>query len=311
MQKYSALKNVLPNALINELHDKAMQTTETLRLTYFPEMSMRETLEKYKHSTPSRFSRAVAYRMMDSETIRTLKPLIEVAASSFWGQKEYLFYPVYYVRLSPGRSSGSHLLDSQPHYDKSFGCHAYSFWIPLQVSNRETGGICLYPDTDVAAEYVRRNENNRNDFNSYRENSAELDPVLQDNATTYDLEPGDVVTFDSDMLHGATRPGTKDRISFDIRLLSLSEQPKEACSPDLITLFNEHIDVSNALNLMALGDKMGARDILAKMDQDDLPQDIRDILQTFSSRTDLPSPDNLFEISPWQSEYAWYHALQA
>jgi len=309
MQKFSAIRNVIPQATINNLHDRTLAIVEDLRTTYFPDLSDQDVLENYMHSKPSRFSRAVALRLMDSQTIAVIQPDLTSAANGFWGEKDYVFYPVFYVRLSPCHTPGTHLLDSQPHYDKSFGCYAYSFWMPLQTSNEETGGICLYPDEDVAREYVRRNENNRNDFLSYRDNSADLDQPLRGNAKVFSLEPGDVVTFDSDMLHGATRPGTRNRISFDVRLLSLAEQPEDSCPSRLINLFNSHIDLSNALNLMSLGDPDGAAMALQKVDEAALPDQMASVLTAFRARTNFPNPKDLFDASPWQSEYAWFQAL--
>ena len=310
MHKYGDIRNVVPSTIIADLQERTLRTIDELHETYFPQMTNREVMERYMHSKPSRFSRAVAYRVFTQETINALVPHLTDAALGFWGDKKFTFYPVFYVRYSLADAGGTHLLDSQPHYDRSFDCYAYSFWVPLVDSNVETGGICLFPDEDLVHEFVQENGNNRFDFMGYMKNADTLDPMIRDKAVTFALSAGDVVTFDSDLLHGATRPTTKPRFSFDVRLLSLDDQKPNCCAPDLIKLFNQHVDCSNAMNLLTLGDPIGAQAIIDTLDINAMPEAMQKTLHDVRASQDLPPSEDLFEGSPWRTEYTWFQKYQ-
>jgi hypothetical protein len=311
MHKYGEIKNVIPKDVIFQLRTRTLDIIEALRIAYFPDLDTDEVMARYMHSKPSRFSRAVAYRLFDKTTIDTLLPHLKNAARSFWGEKTFTFYPVFYVRYSPASLGGNHFLDSQPHYDRSFQCFAYSFWIPLEQSNESTGGICLFTDEDLVSAFVQDSGKNSYDFLSYKDNSEKLDPLLRDKSITFTLDEGDVVTFDSDLLHGATRPISKARFSFDVRLICLDDQEPGSCAPDLINTFNAHVDVSNAMNLMSLGDPLGANAVVSNLDFDTLPQVMKKTLSDLKATSDLPSPNDLFDASPWYTEYAWFKRYQA
>lgn len=307
-KNYGKISRVIPKDLVRKIRARTLETLAEIRADYFPGMDDETFYGEYRQSLPSKLSRAVAYRAITRELTDELVPYLRLAASAWWGAAEYTLFPVFYVRVSSPSNAGSHLLDSQPHYDRTFNAHAYTFWIPLEDVDRESGGICLFPDPELENIFIDHDEaKNRYDYEGYKKNHAAIDPLIQGRFEFYDLEPGDVVTFDSNVLHGATRPISRRRLSLDVRLIQIEEQDDNNSILRLLSLFQEYHDASNALNLYELGDGIGAKRILVKKGiQERLPNSMMDALNVFSSQSGFSSR-KLLEASPWHAEYSWFN----
>jgi len=99
------------------------------------------------------------------------------------------------------------LFASQPHFDRTFGAYAYSFWIPLDDCQSLTG----FPDW--VQHFLRANK--INSMQDYLDQHAAVDAMLGDMVETQDMKRGDVMTFDSTELHAALQGR---RMSIDVRL---------------------------------------------------------------------------------------------
>ena len=60
---------------------------------------------------------------------------------------------------------------------------------------------------------------NRHNYDGYLDNIEKLDDMLRQGVNVPYADIGDVLSFDWQVLHGATRPLKKRRLSFDFRLV--------------------------------------------------------------------------------------------
>lgn len=219
------------------------------------------------------------------------------------GREDFLFHPIFYLRISRQDVSYSKdrefcILDSQPHYDRSLGVPARTFWVALNPANKNTGGLCFFSESKSIDELfkVRWDQKNKYNYFKYLEEYQKLDKKISQFIIHPDLLAGDAYSFGSDELHAGTRPIASERLSFDFRLIRkenlnlASKQVKK-----LVYFFNENMELSNALNLHVLGDKFG-RDIY-----------IRDNLYPIELFNKIPfGPDlGIPRNYHWQEEYSW------
>ncbi len=245
------LEHVLPPTVVFDMRERAVRILDELRDEYFPG---RDIAEVYGQSVPTRLSRIAAYRFLDKLTRDDLMEFLVPAACEFWGPGEYQFYPAFYLRLTPAASAPFY--SSQPHYDRTFNASAYSFWIPLVEINEETGGLCLYEDW--VGHYIEQElkQGRCNTYDDYLEHHETIDAMTQDSIVTEAMSPGDVFTFDSDVLHGAT---AGQRLSLDVRLFLASDnEGNKVC--DLVDALEANHDAMRRVNL----ERLGTDDLLAR-----------------------------------------------
>ena len=187
-------------------------------------------------------------------------------------QSKYLLHPIFHLRVSYPEQYDQHggggrndpksaLLESQPHYDRSFGLYQHTFGMAINDLDLESGGTCFFKNSPqvmdlFAVEYDGRNQYN---YTSYIEDSTRIDELIQSSIIYGDLKAGQAYWFDSAVLHGGTRPISRLRMSFDFRVIPADNNNAESLSRDgCIQLFNEHRDFCNSMNLLMLGDIEGA-----------------------------------------------------
>jgi hypothetical protein len=108
---------------------------------------------------------------------------------------------------------------------------------------------------------------------------------------------GDILTFDSNLLHGATKPKTRRRMSFDFRLAPAASVA--AAPPSVRRIFdavNQNLSLSNARNLARLGDKPGAERIFRRLGLNP---------PAIEPGPRIAKPDSQMR---WQDEYAYLRA---
>ena len=197
------------------LATKAENVLRNIHQRYFTTQSYESFIEHHTGHT-SMVMKLAAYQFASSEVIKQLTKSLDA--------QDYLLHPVFYMRVVyPGVShSEGHRraqFDSQPHYDRTFGLDATTLWVALVDVDTETGGLCWFQGEDVTALFPRQGAN-RYGLTGYYDQAHEIDPVLAKGVGFRSVCAGHAIAFDSSILHGATKPKSKKRISFDFRLIS-------------------------------------------------------------------------------------------
>ena len=216
-----------------------------------------------------------------------------------------LVHPILYFRVTqPGNvqspEQADAFMDSQPHYDRAFGAYAYSCWLAMTEVGDETGGLCFFRDSaDVDRHFgIKPDEKNRYNYDNYVRDRNIVDPVLRAALIPPKLHAGQAYLFDSNTLHGATKPKSRMRISFDFRLVSKREVARlDQGARTVVERFNEDINFSNAMNLLVLGDEDGAEQVCPGF-----RKRISGSHDAIEPRYDLSVPLQKFS---WRDEYSW------
>ena len=193
-----------------------------IKTDYFS--SLTENVFRKEHlGNTSLVMKIAGYRFANEDTMRLLKARIEPIAEKLYAGTDLMLHPIFYLRIGyPGNYySDSYryaFLDSQPHYDRAFGVDAYSFWVALENIDDESGGLAEFSSPETDAHFTLNDGRNRYNYDSYLEESGKIDAMLKSSCRAPHANAGDVLTFDSSVLHGATKPISRKRISFDFRL---------------------------------------------------------------------------------------------
>lgn len=256
------LDGALDPATTETLRKRVETTIRQLREDYFPQHSdLALHCDHLRHT--SLVMKIAAYRFFDDEVFRILRDAVEARTQELYRATQLLLHPIFYLRISVPGVCRSELhraafLDSEPHYDRSYGVHAYTFWLALEDVDDESGGLATFDDPAIDRHF-RTDGRNRYNYNNYLDAAATLDPLLCKSTKTLQANAGDILTFDSNHLHGATKPRTRRRMSFDFRL---APADAVAAAPSsvrrIFAAINQNVSLSNARNLAKLGDKPGA-----------------------------------------------------
>jgi len=279
-----------------ELRRAAMFSVDSIFLDFFRQ-SQYETFELEHLYHEAVVMKAAAYRFAKPDVMNKLFTAAVQALG--YCADDFLIHPVFYLRQSKprGESPNGALLDSQPHYDRSFGAHAESFWLALEDANRETGGLCFFCGPAEELFKIEWGESNRFNYDGYVLNSKAIDPLIKDHIIHPSLPAGFAYHFDSDTLHAATKPESAARLSFDFRIVRKSVvSTLDERSKLIIYKFNDNIALSNAKNLKILGDDLGVADLVNYFDLD------REEIKNIPSQFSITKP---FGKVAWRSEYSW------
>lgn len=304
------ISRVFPRELIQETLRHAEAVMAEIHADYFAEMDLHEFRTRHLGHT-SLVMKMAAFRFASGDLLHSLKQAIEKNAGiEGLANDPLMLHPIFYLRFSwPGvsysESHGAAFLDSQPHFDRAFGLPAFSFWTPLEPASDATGGICYFEDERTLDEYAY-GPSNKHNYDTYLAAAATLDPLLRETVLAPTLDVGDVFTFDRTILHGATKPKTARRVSFDFRLCRASAAAQSApWVQSLLAEFNRAPDLCNARNLLTIGDFLGASRILKQIAARSANQDLHLVADSLSKLA--PGPDLLRQhaVMAWQSEYSW------
>ncbi len=255
-------------------------------------------------------TRAIAYRIMDAAKYRefarrTKNFLIGMNDANLLKEEdELLCHPIFYIRKLDSSVYKTPALqksffESQPHFDRTFDVYAYTVWIALRDITSETGGICWFddPDDELVKYKSRWGEKNVLGFSNYMENYAEIDADFASKIVMKNFHAGHCLLFDSNLLHGGTKPvGNSIRLSFDMRFIPLKKESRSKLPKEIMD-FQQNIDLWSALNLLALGDSVGA-EIKVK--------DVRKIAKSVNLKVKKPALiDQPLEKVHWSTEYSW------
>lgn len=310
------LKHVaaIDTKLVTRLAERADVVIRGIYEDYFSNKSYTQFLAEHFHKE-SVIAEVASFRFASGGVLADIKNAVEPIARKTYKDDEYAIHPLFYLRISGPDFYQSELerfalLDSQPHYDRSFGIKAYTFWLALEEANEESGGLCTFTKTEIHEHFETPwDEKNRYNYGSYLEVAKSLDQMLASGLYVPGARPGDVLSFDWTVLHGATRPKSRRRLSFDLRL---SPKSHLATSPvDSVRIVNaveESVDLCNVNNLILIGDFHGAARILNDLEDTSQARGLRRIADAFLLR----DPDEQM-LTPgahfsWRQEYGWLTA---
>lgn len=226
---------------------------------------------------------------------------LNLAMNNFDPNQKYFLHPIFYFRMTSPNINHKHtikdaLFDSQPHYDRSFGIKAFSFWLALVDINDETGGLCFFKKGSSVNElFPSESKINQYDSTKYVKNHRFVDKAMSNHIKRPKLKKGQAYVFSWYDLHGATKPASKQRISFDIRVHDLNVQEKDQ-NPFILYAFQRSATLSIFLSLYEYGDK-------EFFTQNKSLQEIYEFLQYVYPSNNILK--NTFERLQWREEYTW------
>ncbi len=305
------LTSVLPIDYVNILRKRAEEELNIMYQDYFAGKKFSDFQNSHL-GHESLVMKLVAYRFMTTETKQELILRLNSHVKKIYGGSDFLFHPVFYLRFSfPGvyysKEHQAAFLDSQPHFDRSFNVNAFSFWLALDDVDEESGGLCSFQGHEVQEHFKLSDEGrNRYNYNGYLEASAAIDPVLRRSTVAPAIRSGDMLTFDSTLLHGATKPYSRRRVSFDFRLVSKKELSSASVTVKrMFEEINSDLDLCNAKNLMVLGDSLGSSRILRQIGNLRKNDEILNISEALQLRPPDPVILQPGARMAWKDEYKW------
>lgn len=236
------LKNAVPADFVTELRERAETILSQIHQDYFPQKSF-ETFKVDHLGHESLVMKLVAYRFFTMDIANRLRELVGPGM---------LIHPVFYLRFSyPDTNYSTAFLDSQPHYDTSYNLNAQTFWLALCDIDTESGGLCSFNSEEIH-DHFPAGETNRYNLDRYWDAAPEIDPMLREGTVSPAIQAGDILTFDSSMLHGATKPISRKRISLDFRLMPKQLLVgKDSTVKNIFYAVNEDLDDCNKRNIAA------------------------------------------------------------
>jgi hypothetical protein len=144
MKNWSCVNLINSPVDLFNLKQAALNAYHGIYLDYFADLDFFdfETHHMYNESV---VMKAAAYRFLTPEVHKLLFQSATLAGSLDYDK--HAFHPIFYLRLSKAGNAAqvldSALLDSQPHFDRSFGVSATSFWLALEDANTKTGGFAF------------------------------------------------------------------------------------------------------------------------------------------------------------------------
>jgi hypothetical protein len=239
--------------------------------------------------------KAAAYRFASPEIMKEL--FDSVISEGGLNLKDYLLHPVFYLRISKPNLTNNALLDSQPHYDRSFGIYSYSFWLALEDASIESGGLCFFHDSVEDIFKIDWNSPNKYNYDKYLEDHKNIDSKISNKIIYPNIKAGSAYKFDSNILHAATKSLSEVRLSFDFRIVEKNKLiDADDRTKKIFYSFNDNIALSNAKNLKLLGDEIGMNRLISKYELNPLD------FSFLTPKTDILIPKNKLS---WRTEYSW------
>ena len=293
MKNFQKLNLIKSKVILFNIKQLALASIDSIYYDYFSNESY-ESFQENHLFHESVVMKCAAYRFASPEVTKELFSAA-IRACEF-NEEDYIFHPVFYLRISKPTINNA-LLDSQPHYDRSFGLFAYSFWLALEDASTDTGGLCFFEDSVESFFKVDWNEPNIYNYDKYMCNYKEIDALIKGMIIPPELDAGAAYMFDSNTLHGATKPKTAVRLSFDFRIAEKSSvSDLDLRSKTIFNTYKDGVALSNAKNLRLLGDFIGAERLQKKYLLS------ASLINNINAHTDISLPKNKLS---WRTEYSW------
>jgi hypothetical protein len=303
------VRDALDSEFSRYLQDRAQACLRELHADYFESIPFEEFCAGHLGHT-SIAAKLLAYRFFTTSIFLRLRAALMPTVREIYGEDEVLLQPYFYLRYSFPEMAQSELhrralLDTQPHYDRALGIRAMSFWLALVDIDEESGGLCCFSGSQ-AAELFPYNGRNRYNYDAYLEAASALDPQIKSSIVQPAVRAGNMLTFDSDLLHAATKPKTRWRISADFRLVARSAvERSDAAVQRQLDAFNRSPSLCNAGNLILFGDFRGASRQLAGLGPDDRVDATTGLAEILAHKQPDASVLARGGKMAWQAEYGW------
>ena len=197
------------------------------------------------------FARLLAFRSIQPKVIF---PIISYLEKKM--KKKLYLAPFFYIRYCyPNqyflKGHKNSALYTEPHYDKyTFENKGLSFWIPLHRTTSQSGTLCyIKKNKEISKEFPQKGKNRFNIINYLKEFKS-VDKKIKKNIKNVYCDFGEILCFDQNVLHGASRPMKQTRISLNFQI-SFS---KKIYNDKKFYYSNKHLEEKNLLNSLNFGD---------------------------------------------------------
>lgn len=298
---FPRVSNLLNNAESEFFHKIALKEVEELYKDYRDE---NETFKNFCEKTiwhESIGMKILAIRIFLKLGPNWIHEKLNLAMNEIDPRQKYYLHPIFYFRITSPDINHKHtiknaLFDSQPHYDRSFGIKAFSFWLALVDVDDMTGGLCFFEDeSNVKNLFPTENKTNQYDSTKYVKNHQFVDKEMSNHIKRPNLKRGQAYVFSWYDLHGATKPQSKQRISFDMRVHDLEVNEKDQ-EPFILYAFQKSSSLSIFLSLYEYGDNKF-------FSKNKNLGEIYEFFQYINPRNDFLK--NTFDRLKWREEYTW------
>lgn len=305
------LKNLITIKTVNQINEKLYKCEDEL-FKDFENISYSNYIELIQKESIA--ARILGYRFIDSHSINTLIKNISSWLSENKASGKYYYSPLIMTRICKPEIQiykNNSMLFTEPHYDKIQNLYPFfGIWVPLEPVNEETGGLCWFDMPDnIRLKYFPPSEKNLS-LKDYAKNYETIDPIVKPYLKTLNLLPGDVIIFDENCLHGATKPRDKPRRSINFQMIHESIVDKlTGIEKQKIIAVNSYLDICNLINLFHLGDTKFARKNIKKyslnsISNEKIKQEVKKINSCISESTAFEF-EKLKKVIPWHQEYKW------
>ena len=138
----------------------------------------------------------------------------------------------------------------------------FSIWIPLEDSNINTGSLCQFKKDKLRLNFPFEGQNLLS-ISRYINSYKEIDPFIKDSINPKFCEAGSYLYWTPYVLHGATKPISKARISINYQVFNISTTPLLLKNAEdfAIWLFSEYPVIFCFCMLIGYGDIKGAKSL--------------------------------------------------
>jgi len=258
--------------------------------------------------------RILSYRAATTPIFSEILETIKEWARDRFSFSDWFVNPMFYYKICrPGQSliDSDAFLYTEPHYDKSVdGGQFLSFWVPLRATSLETGGLCDFDlPVDVQLTEFPFQGKNRLDLTTYLKDPNPIDQICRNATRNYFCEPGDVLVFGPECLHGATRPISDIRLSLNFQIFpAVDVSSMSTFERKKVTLYQRFPLLFLAATLESLGDKNGVQRILENRSESKVIGAQLEAVLSNISKADV-STSALGKKVHWRSELAWLNEI--
>ena len=305
--------NKYKNIFVESFLNKISQNLENEIQVLFDDYRFDMTYDEFKFCIQKEniLSRILSKRICDSEVLEQLITNINVLINQKIHKESYLINPLIYLRVC--RNNDSFIVKdakfyTEPHYDRAANesIKFFSVWVPLESTSDETGTLLYFElERELREKYFPYNsEKNTLNMIKYFENYEMFDTILNQKEINVYCDKGDIILFNENCLHGASKPKKINRKSINFTIFN-----GDMLDNDDVTnfeknklLLSSNIDIINYIDLISLGDQIGADRI---KETKNLPENL---IEVFLPYVEDNPPINRAEYNVnlhWTKELSW------